>query len=73
MCVTAGRKSPEKSSGQWDKTKEIEAVRFNKRARRKEKKEGDGETGCKLKLAVHLVVFFNFRGFFSFSLSLFFH
>lgn len=50
IYTTARRKSPERSSGQWNKTTEIEAVRFNKGARKGEK-GGDGESGRKLKLA----------------------
>lgn len=56
-CITMERKSPEKHGV---KTKEIEAVRFNKKARRGKKKERDGESGRELKLAARLVVFFNF-------------
>lgn len=39
ICITAKRKSPGKSSRQRDKTREIEAVRFNKRARKGKKGE----------------------------------
>lgn len=41
IYTTAERKSSGKSSRQWDKTKEIEAVRFNKRAREGVKKRAE--------------------------------
>lgn len=59
IYIKAEGKSPGKSSRQRDKTKEIGAVKFNKRAR-KGKKGRDGESGRELKLAACLVVFFNF-------------
>lgn len=74
IYITAKGKSLGKSSRQRDKTKEIGAVKFNKKAR-KGKKKRDGESGRELKLAACLVVFFNFPSWlfllsFSFSTKL---